>query len=115
MIKVGYKQTEIGVIPVEWEVSRMANLFSFKNGVNADKTSYGYGTKFINVMDVFNYEEIRSVNVLGKVKLNTSQIRTYKVSKHDILFNRTSETFEEIALASIYLDEEEVVFGGVCY
>jgi type I restriction enzyme, S subunit len=30
----------------------------------------------------------------------------------DVLFNRTSETLEEVGLASIYLDNADVVFGG---
>ena len=37
---------------------------------------------------------------------------TYTVRRGDVLFNRTSETDSELALASTYVDSEDVVFGG---
>jgi type I restriction enzyme S subunit len=33
-VKKGYKQTEIGVIPEDWEVRRLGEIGSFKNGIN---------------------------------------------------------------------------------
>lgn len=32
--------------------------------------------------------------------------------KGDIIFNRTSETQEEVGLSSVYMDDDLVVFGG---
>src|ERR1035441_10454727 len=49
-VKPGYKQTDVGVIPEEWEVKPFAELFDFRNGVNADKDAYGKGIRFINVL-----------------------------------------------------------------
>jgi len=40
------------------------------------------------------------------------QQEDYIVKKGDILFNRTSETDEEIALSTVYVDDEPAVFGG---
>ena len=37
---------------------------------------------------------------------------SYAVRRGDVLFNRTSETQEEVALAATYLGTERVVFGG---
>lgn len=108
----GYKKSEIGSIPIDWKLLPLGKLFDFKNGVNADKTAYGSGVKFINVMEVFGGNEISYNSIKGKVQLSKDQINIYKVRKGDILFNRTSETFEDIALASIYIDSKEVVFGG---
>src|SRR5947208_1850170 len=48
-VKPGYKQTEVGIIPAEWNVKPFAELFEFRNGVNADKAAYGQGVRFINV------------------------------------------------------------------
>ena len=31
MVKAGYKQTEIGVIPADWKVVLIGDLFDFKN------------------------------------------------------------------------------------
>ena len=46
-VRPGYKQTEVGVIPEDWEVRSFARLFMFSNGINADKNSYGNGFRFV--------------------------------------------------------------------
>src|SRR5438105_1382700 len=100
----GYKQTEVGVIPEEWEVSRFSELFDFANGINADKSSYGEGVRFINVLEVINHSHIRSADVTGLVRLGKAAQNSYAVRRGDILFNRTSETQEEVGLTSVYDD-----------
>lgn len=51
-LRPGYKQTEVGIIPEEWEVVPFSELLEFRNGVNADKHAYGKGIPFINVLEV---------------------------------------------------------------
>ena len=111
-MKPGYKQTEVGVIPEEWEVKPFAELFAFRNGVNADKAAYGQGVRFINVLEPITYSHIRGPEITGQVTLPEAIIASYAVRRGDVLFNRTSETQEEVALAAIYLGAERVVFGG---
>ena len=36
-MKPGYKQTEVGVIPEEWEVRPLSALGQFKNGIKANR------------------------------------------------------------------------------
>jgi type I restriction enzyme S subunit len=50
-VKAGYKQTEAGVIPEDWGTRPFTKLFDFRNGVNADKSAYGQGVRFINVLE----------------------------------------------------------------
>ncbi|MDB6173799.1 MAG: hypothetical protein JWL59_3110 [Chthoniobacteraceae bacterium] len=111
-VKTGYKQTEVGVIPVEWEITPFAELFAFRNGVNADKASYGQGVRFINVLEPITYSHIHGPEITGQVTLPETVIASYSVRRGDVLFNRTSETQEEVALAATYLGSERVVFGG---
>ncbi len=108
----GYKQTDVGVIPVEWGVARFSELFEFRNGVNADKGAYGRGIQFINVLEVITKGHLRAPDIPGKVSLTKSAIDSYAVRRGDLLFNRTSETQEEVGLTAVYLDDEPVVFGG---
>jgi type I restriction enzyme S subunit len=44
--------------------------------------------------------------------LATQAIKAFWVQHGDVLFNRTSETQEEVGLASVYTGTETVVFGG---
>jgi type I restriction enzyme, S subunit len=111
-MKPGYKQTEVGVIPEDWEVKRFNELFTFRNGVNADKTSYGQGLRFVNVLEPITYSHVYGPEITGRVTLPKSVAESYAVRWGDVLFNRTSETEEEVGLAATYLGTEQVVFGG---
>ncbi|WP_440945308.1 restriction endonuclease subunit S [Methanosarcina sp. T3] len=111
-IPPGYKQTEVGVIPEDWKVKPMAELFTFQNGVNADKSSYGSGIPFINVLEVITHSTITEDKIPGKISLSAQAISAFTVQRGDILFNRTSETQEEVGLTSVYIGNEVVVFGG---
>jgi type I restriction enzyme S subunit len=107
-----YKDSPLGKIPVDWEEKTLGQLFDFKNGINASKSSYGIGVKFINVMEIIYHNSLTSDMIPGNVKISDKQIRDFLVKRGDVLFNRTSETTEEIGLAAVYLGDEEVVFGG---
>ena len=111
-MRPGYKQTEVGVIPEEWEVKPFAELFAFRNGVNADKDSYGQGVRFINVLEAITYSHLLGPEIPGQVTLPEPVAASYTVRRGDVLFNRTSETQEEVGLAATYLGTERVVFGG---
>lgn len=99
-------------IPDGWEMYHLGELFSFKNGINAEKASYGNGIKFINVMDVLQGNFITPEIIPGQIMLSDKKIKENLVKQGDILFNRTSEIPEEIGIASVYLGDEDVVFGG---
>lgn len=111
-VKTGYKQTEVGVIPEDWDVMRFLELFEFRNGVNADKDAYGQGIPFINVLEVITKGQLSASNIPGRVSLSKSAISSYAVRHGDLVFNRTSETQEEVGLTVVYLDNEPAMFGG---
>ena len=98
--------------PSDWLLQRLGDIFSFANGVNADKASYGKGCRFINVLETITYSHIHGPEVPGRITLPSSVLDAYIVDRGDILFNRTSETDADVGLASAYVGEERVVFGG---
>lgn len=95
-----------------WKSVELGSFMEFKNGLNADKDAYGSGIKFVNVMDVFRSSELRADEIIGSVQTSSKAASEYSVVHGDILFNRTSETAEDIACASVYLDDEPITFGG---
>lgn len=95
-----------------WKSVELGSFMEFKNGLNADKDAYGSGIKFVNVMDVFRSSELRADEIIGSVQTSSKAASEYSVVHGDILFNRTSETPEDIACASVYLDDEPITFGG---
>lgn len=107
-----YKNSSLGIIPNDWEVKRLGEVFIFKNGINASKKAYGQGIKFVNTMDVLNNDSINLGKLLGSVTITKKQKNDFILSYGDVLFNRTSETRNEVGCSSVFLDTGEAVFGG---
>ena len=108
----GYKRTEVGVIPEDWKLRPLKEVFKFSNGINANKSAYGHGTPFINVLEPITYSHIQAKDIPGKVKVSRLVQKIYSVAYGDVVFNRTSETQDELGLAAVYVGKEAVVFGG---
>ncbi|WP_304343430.1 restriction endonuclease subunit S [Chryseobacterium koreense] len=97
----------------EWEARKLGELLEFKNGINASKEQYGKGVKFINVLDILNNDYITYDNIVGKVDVDSTIINKFSVQFGDILFQRSSETREEVGTANVYLDKDKkATFGG---
>jgi len=96
-----------------WEKTSFQSLFTFKNGINASKEQYGLGTKLINVLDIINNPNgIIYDSIIGSVQVSQKDIDKNLVHYGDIVFQRSSETREEVGLSNVYLSKEPVVFGG---
>ena len=95
-----------------WEIKKLSELLEFKNGINASKEQYGKGVKFINVLDILNNEYITHDSIIGSVDVDENIVAKYPVHYGDILFQRSSETREEVGTACVYLDSKPATFGG---
>lgn len=96
-----------------WTEKSLGELLEFKNGINASKEQYGKGVKFINVLDILNNDFIIHDRIIGSVDVEKNIVDKYPVNYGDILFQRSSETREEVGSASVYLDKEHTAtFGG---
>lgn len=112
-VKAGYKKTEVGVIPDDWDAVQLDELFTFKNGLNKAKQFFGYGTPIVNYMDVFGKSALNIHNIVGRVDVNSRELKAYEVRRGDVFFTRTSETVDEIGVASVMLDDaNQTVFSG---
>jgi len=106
--KLRFKDFEDG-----WEKTSFQSLFIFKNGINASKEQYGSGTKFINVLDIINNPNgITYDSIIGSVQVSQKDIDKNLVNYGDVVFQRSSETREEVGQSNVYLSKEPVVFGG---
>lgn len=96
----------------EWIEQPLGDLFVFKNGINAKKEDYGHGRKFVNVLDIIQNDYITHDAIIGNVDVSDDDFEKYSVEYGDILFQRSSETREEVGQANVYLDEQPATFGG---
>lgn len=97
----------------DWKEIKLGELMTFKNGVNALKENYGFGYKFINVLDIINNNIITHDVIIGEVNVSKQEFIKNIVEYGDILFQRSSETRKEVGQSNVYLDEKKsATFGG---
>jgi type I restriction enzyme S subunit len=109
----GYKKTDAGLLPRDWDAIKLGDLFIFKNGLNKGKEHFGYGIPIVNYMDVYKKSGIYAADIKGRVDLKKQEIKAYDVRKGDVFFTRTSETTDEIGITSVMLDDpKDTVFSG---
>ena len=96
----------------EWEQHMTTDFFEFKNGLNPDVKRFGTGIKFISVMDILNNRYITYDKIISSVEAKDDDLRDFGVNYGDILFQRSSETLEDVGRANVYLDEKPALFGG---
>ena len=87
-IKQGYKQTKVGIIPEDWEVVKLSEVFS--------KSFYGTSD---STNEIGKYPVLRMGNMqkgtldlkdLVYLDLEEKEFKKYKLKKGDILLNRTN-------------------------
>jgi len=107
-VKKGYKQTEVGAVPNDWDVKPLGRLVS--------SVEYGSSTKSdtqgqIPVLRMGNLQN-------GKIDWtdlvftsNEREISKYQLRSGDVLFNRTN-TIDLVGKTSIYNGERPAIFAG---
>ncbi len=112
-IKPGYKRTEVGVIPEDWEAVPLYRLGKFKNGINKGSDAFGHGSPFVNLVDVFGVTSIHSAELLGLVQTNEIEQKTYNLKVGDVIFIRSSVKPSGVGLTAVVeSDLPHTVYSG---
>lgn len=102
----------IGDIPAHWRVKKLRYLGSLQNGISKDAGSFGSGYPFISYGDVYNNIALPESGS-GLVESTNNERNTFSVQYGDVFFTRTSETIEEIGIASTCLKTiTDATFAG---
>ena len=107
-----FKMTELGPIPEDWEVKRLGEIFTFKNGYNANANSYGSGTPVASVLDALGNRPITFQSIGLMVRAPDKDREAFSLKAGDLVFTRSSETLEDVGRSNVYLDEANAMFGG---
>ena len=112
-VRPGYKQTEVGVIPQDWDAVPIGRLGQFKNGINKGSEAFGHGSPFVNLMDVFGVSSIKSGDALGLVDTNAVEQKTYDLKSGDVIFIRSSVKPSGVGLTAVVeADLPQTVYSG---
>jgi type I restriction enzyme, S subunit len=113
MSKQNFPELRFPEFQEELELQYLGEILDFKNGINADKSQYGRGKKFISVLDVINDSPIYYDSIIGSVDITDKEFDNNDVQYGDVLFQRSSEIREEAGQSNIYLDKKrKATFGG---
>ena len=96
----------------EWEDHYLSDYLDFKNGLNPKPDKFGRGIKFISVMDILNNTVITNDCIRVSVDVSEEGLHNFCVENGDMLFQRSSETLEDVGRANVYMDDKPAVFGG---
>lgn len=102
----------LGEIPEHWEVKKLGFLGQCQNGVSKGGDYFGSGYPFVNYGDIYNNFEIPKA-VKGLANSTDEDRKIYSVEAGDVFFTRTSETIDEIGIASTCIETlPNSVFSG---
>ncbi len=107
------RQTEIGLLPDDWEVRELSEIGTFKNGINKGAEDFGFGSPFVNLMDVFGKNVISSNISFGLVNSNNTEKEIYNVRSGDVIFIRSSVKPSGVGkTVLIQSDLKDTVYSG---
>ncbi len=102
----------LGEIPAHWDSKPLRYVGDTQNGISAGAEYFGLGFPFVSYGDVYK-NPILPNYVSGLANSTEKERSNFSVKKGDVLFTRTSETVEEIGIASTCLEDiENVVYAG---
>ena len=111
-IRKGYQQTEIGLIPEDWEVKKLGELGVFKKGKGIKKDQVlGDGIACVRYGEIYTHHN----NIVRKFNSFISEAiasQSQKLRKGDLLFAGSGETADEIGKCVAFLDDFEAYAGG---
>ena len=107
-IKKGYKMTDVGVIPEDWEVKSIDNIGEFSKGSGISKSEAKSGTikaiRYGELYTIHNYIIKKYESFISQEVANKSK----KLTKGDIVFACSGETKEDIGKCAAFVDDCEI-------
>jgi len=98
--------------PEHWKVKKLGYMGRCQNGISIGGDSFGSGYPFVSYGDVYK-NVCLPLSVDGLVNSTEKDRIAYSVEKGDVFFTRTSETSEEIGIASVCMSTiEDATFAG---
>ncbi len=103
--QAGYRQTEAGVVPKEWEVCALNTVVrSHNSGVYKSQALYGSGCNIAGVSDIYRVDKIDGQR-FSLVPLSTQEQAKYMLRHNDLLYGESSLVREGIA-RTVYVSEQ---------
>jgi type I restriction enzyme S subunit len=84
-VRLGYKLTEVGVIPEEWVITKLGDLIDYTKGYPFKSNEYvGDGTRVIRVSDT-TYDSIRNDNPVFVANEQAAAYTKWRLNENDLI------------------------------
>jgi type I restriction enzyme S subunit len=111
-IKKGYKQTDIGIIPEDWEIYMLGKIGTFSKGSGISRADANSGDiSAIRYGEIYTCHNDYVKEFYSKISLQVAS-RAKKLKDGDLLFAGSGETKEDIGKCIAYSKEEVAYAGG---
>ena len=102
-------------MPEEWDVVKLSGVMRepLKNGINKNKEDFGFGTKMVNVLDIFCPFLVDNTN-LGRINVSSKEIERYRLKTGDVLVVRSSLKKEGVGLATLQIPTGWLTISRPC-
>jgi type I restriction enzyme S subunit len=86
-VRRGYKQTEVGIIPNDWQVMNFGDIVDYVKGFAFKSKDYQKdGIKIIRVSDT-TYDSIKKENGIYIDEKRVNKFRKWKLNEYDLIFS----------------------------
>ena len=90
-MKAGFKKTEVGLIPKDWDYQPFSHLYKepSRNGIYKASEYQGRGTRIVNMKEMFGFNFISDQD-MSRIALTTLELSVGGLQDGDLLFGRRS-------------------------
>ncbi|MFC1798360.1 restriction endonuclease subunit S [Thermodesulfobacteriota bacterium] len=86
-LREGYKQTEVGIIPVDWDEVKFGNIIDYTKGFAFKSKDYvSYGTRIIRVSDT-TFDSIKEENQIYVDNKEDKHYSKWMLFENDLIFS----------------------------
>lgn len=103
-------ESEMGMIPEGWEICKLNEIASLKNGVNYNRKQSGQSFKILNVRN-FTGDYILDESNLEEILYESKRVNEYFLYDFDTVIVRSAKPGETVLIKSL---EKPILYSGFC-
>lgn len=95
-----------------WKKVKLGDVGTFKNGINKDKSQFGFGKMYISISDAY-FEQI-DFKLLNRLNATEKEVEEYSLITDDIIFVRSSVKPSGVGYTTLFegYEKEPVLYSG---
>jgi type I restriction enzyme S subunit len=103
-----WKETEIGLIPTDWNYLPLGEVLSesTRNGIYKSTEYHGRGIRVVNMGEIFSFDRLPNIE-MSRIELTEEELKKSLVNENDLLFARRSLVAEGAGKCTLVLHQNE--------